>query len=78
MMMDMNLGDGSCFSVLDALRDDGRAGAIPTIVTYVDRNQHEIIRKGLASYPQVKFFIQKEELIKKMIELSIKIVKQEG
>jgi hypothetical protein len=78
MMMDMDLGDGSCFSVLDALRDDDRAGAIPAIVTYIDSNQYEIIKKGMAGYPQVRFFIQKEEFIKKMIELSIKIVKHEG
>lgn len=77
MMMDLDLGDGSCFSVLDVLRDDGTAAAIPTIVTFVDKNQHEIIKRGLAGYPQVKFFIQKEEFIKKMIELSIKIVKHE-
>lgn len=78
MMMDLDLGDGSCFSVLDALRDDDSAAAIPAIITYIDRNQHEIIKKGLRSYPQVKFFIQKEEFIKKMIELSIKIVKHES
>jgi len=77
MMMDLDLGDGSCFSVLDALLDDGRAAVIPTVVTYVDTAQHDIIKKGLYSYPQVKFFIQKEEFIKKMIELSIKIVKHE-
>jgi hypothetical protein len=77
MMMDLDLGDGSCFSVLDVLRDDDRVNAIPTIVTYIDKSQYDIIKKGLASYPQVKFFIQKEEFIKKMIELSIKIVKHE-
>jgi len=78
MMMDMDLGDGSCFEVLDELRRDGRAFLIPTIVTYVDRNQYEIAKRGLSSYPQVKFCIQKEELIKKMIELSIRFVKHNG
>ncbi|MBN2224575.1 MAG: hypothetical protein JW765_07880 [Deltaproteobacteria bacterium] len=75
MMMDMDLGDGNCFEVLDELKGDGSAGGIPTIVTYVNRNQNEIAQRGLASYPQVKFCIQKEEFIKKMIELSIKIVR---
>jgi GT2 family glycosyltransferase len=78
MMMDMNLGDGSCFSVLDALRDDNRAGAIPTIVTYMDQKEYEVVRRGLPSYSQIKFCIQKEEFIKKMIELSIKIVRHKG
>lgn len=77
MMMDMDLGDGSCFEVLDALKGDGKAGAIPTIITFTDKSQYEQIKKGLPGYPQVKFFIQKEEFIKKMIELSIKIVKHE-
>jgi hypothetical protein len=78
MMMDMDLGDGSCFEVLDELKGNGRAGAIPTIVTFLDKKQYDIARRGLSSYPQVKFFIQKEEFIKKMIELSIKIVKHKG
>jgi DNA-binding NtrC family response regulator len=78
MMMDLDLGDGSCFEVLDSLKKDGKAGAIPTIVTYVDKSQYEVVKRGLGSYPQVKFCIQKEDFIKKMIELSIKIVKKEG
>jgi CheY-like chemotaxis protein len=78
MMMDMDLGDGNCFEVLDELKGDGSSSSIPTIVTYINRNQYEIAQRGLASYPQVKFCIQKEEFIKKMIELSIKIVRHKG
>jgi hypothetical protein len=77
MMMDLDLGDGSCFEVLDALKGNGKAGEIPTIVTFVDAGQYEAVGKAPANYPQVKFYIQKEEFIKKMIELSIKIVKKE-
>ncbi len=29
-----------------ALKNDGKAGAIPTIVTYVDRNQYEVVKNG--------------------------------
>jgi hypothetical protein len=62
--------------VLDALKADGRASGIPTIVAYTNISQYEAIKKGIPKNPQVKAFIQKEELIKKLIELSIKIVKK--
>jgi hypothetical protein len=76
IMMEVNLGDGSCFSVLDALRDGSGAEKIPTIVAYADKGELDIIKRGVSSYPQIKAVVQKEELVKKMIELSIKIVKK--
>jgi hypothetical protein len=75
IMMEVNLGDGSCFSVMDALKDSG-AEKIPTIVAYADKGELDIINRGVSSYPQVRAVVQKEELVKKMIELSIKIVKK--
>jgi CheY-like chemotaxis protein len=76
IIMDVFLGDGTCFEVLDRLRGDERASKVPVIIVYSTREDAEIIKRSLSSYPQVKFTFLKKNLLKKLEILSEKMPKK--
>ena len=78
IIMDVYLGDGTCFDVLERLSDNEEATKVPVIVVSSSKEDEKMIKASLSSYPQVKFVIQKEGLMKKLIELSTILVKQRG
>lgn len=78
IIMDVYLGDGTCFDVLERLKDDEEATKVPVIVVSSSKEDEKMIKESLSSYPQVKFIIQKEGLMKKMIELSTILARQKS
>ncbi len=78
IIMDVYLGDGTCFDVLERLSDNEEATKVPVIVVSSTKEDEKMIKESLSSYPQVKFVIQKEGLMKKLIELSTILARQKG
>ena len=70
ILMDVFLGDGTCFDVLERLKDNERASSIPVILVSTTEDDEKMIKKTVSGYPQVKFVIQKENLMKKLINIS--------
>ncbi len=70
ILMDVFLGDGTCFDVLERLRDNQKASSIPVILVSTTKDDEKMIKKTVSSYPQVKFVIQKQDLMKKLINIS--------
>ena len=76
IIIDVFLGDTSCMTVLDEIEGDDSASKIPIIVFYTSREDEDVIKDMLSQYKQVKFIIHKEDLMKKLIELSMKLPKK--
>ncbi|MBN1574355.1 MAG: hypothetical protein JW984_14240 [Deltaproteobacteria bacterium] len=70
ILMDVFLGDGTCFDVLERLKDNKQASSIPVILVSTTEDDEKMIKKTVSGYPQVKFVIQKENLMKKLINIS--------
>ena len=70
IIMEVFLGDGTCFDVLERMKGDEALSKIPVIVVSTSKEDEPIIKRELSSYPQVKFVIYKHELMKKLISLS--------
>jgi CheY-like chemotaxis protein/uncharacterized C2H2 Zn-finger protein len=70
ILMDVFLGDGTCFDVLDRLKAERATSTIPVIVVSRSEEDTKIIKKSLSFYPQLKFVIQREDLVKKLTGLS--------
>lgn len=78
ILMDVFLGDGTCFDVLDRLMDSEQASAIPVIIVSTTKDDEKMVKGCMSAYPQVKFVIQKGDLMKKLIGLSSILTKQKG
>ena len=78
ILMDVFLGDGTCFDVLERLKDNKQASAIPVIIVSTTKEDEKMIKGSVAAYPQVKFIIPKEDLMKKLINISRILTKQKG
>ena len=78
ILMDVFLGDGTCFDVLDRLKDSEQASAIPVIIVSTTKDDEKMVKGVVPAYPQVKFVIQKEDLMKKLIGISSILTKQKG
>ncbi len=78
ILMDVFLGDGTCFDVLERLKDNEDASAIPVIIVSTTKDDEKMIKGSVAAYPQVKFIIPKGDLMKKLIGLSSILTKKKG
>lgn len=70
ILMDVFLGDGTCFDVLERLKDNGQASSIPVILVSTTKDDEKMVKKSVSAYPQVKFVIQKQDLMKKLINIA--------
>jgi CheY-like chemotaxis protein len=78
VIMDCELGDGTCFDVLDEIRKDPAVSKIPVIVVCADEGHTEKMKGRLSFYTQVKFFFKKSDLIRKLKEFSSILAKGKG
>ncbi len=78
ILMDGFLGDGTCFDVLERLKDNEQASAIPVIIVSTTKENEKMLKESVSEYPQVKFIIPKEDLMKKLIGISSILTKQKG
>ena len=76
VIMDVYLGDGTFMDVLNAVKPDDRSSQVPVILVYPIRKDKPVIEEMAKQYPQVKRIIHKEDLLKRLSELSEKLPKK--
>jgi CheY-like chemotaxis protein len=76
VIMDVYLGDGTFMDILNAVKGDERASKVSVILVYPIRKDKPVIEEMAKQYPQVKRIIHKEDLLKRLTELSEKLPKK--
>lgn len=76
VIMDVYLGDGTFMDILNAVKWDDHSSKVPVILVYPIRKDKPVIEEMAKQYPQVKRIIHKEDLLKRLTELSEKLPKK--
>ena len=76
VIMDVYLGDGTFMDILKAVKGDDQSSKVSVILVYPIRKDKPVIEEMAKQYPQVKRIIHKEDLLKRLTELSEKLPKK--
>jgi PleD family two-component response regulator len=76
VIMDVYLGDGTFMDILNSVKSDDRSSQVPVILVYPIRKDKPVIEEMAKQFPQVKRIIHKEDLLKRLAELSEKLPKK--